>query len=119
MAEHYFLLVRTFWMGGLWACMYLVRPLLDRRGYFPEHGLDVIHWMVGLGLVAGVLIIATAAALRLISLNAWNSRLLIALSGLSGVYFGFMPWWKLQLIIAHAICLLGVVWVMTSPRKAI
>lgn len=99
--------------------MYLVRPLLERRGYFPEHGLDVIHWMVGLGLASGVVIIVTATALRLVQLSAWSSRLLIALLGLSGVYFGFMPWWKLQMIIAHAICLLGLVWVMTSPRKAI
>ena len=119
MTSSYLILLRTVWLGGLWVCAWLVRPILQQQGYFPHHGLTVMHWMVGVGVVIAALIFMVGALGR--ALN-WRSRplhLLIAMTTMSLMYFGLMPWWKLQMVIVHALCALGVLWLMLSPRQVL
>jgi hypothetical protein len=119
MVRHYLILFRTFWLGGLWACAYVVRPLLEHRGFFPQHGMDVMHVMVGLGAVSGGLILLLGLLFRALSWRQLPVQLVLIMTFLSLVYFAFMPWWKLQMILVHAISLLGLAWLLIAPLTVI
>lgn len=119
MADHYFLLMRTLWMGGMWACLYLVKPMLFRWGFFPNHGLEIINWMVGIGIVLGMLMLVTVALFFRHSLKSRSVAFLISLVVLSFLYFGFAPWWKIQMILGHAISAIGLIWCLTVPTKVL
>ena len=119
MIRHYLILFRTFWLGGLWACAYVVRPLLEHRGFFPQHGMDVMHVMVGLGGVAGCVILLMSRLFHTLSLRQLPVQLVLIMTFLSLVYFAFMPWWKLQMMLMHAISVLGVAWLLIAPVSVI
>ncbi|MCD8520740.1 MAG: hypothetical protein LRY66_02090 [Saccharospirillaceae bacterium] len=119
MVRHYLFLFRTFWLGGLWGCAYVVRPLLEHRGFFPQHGMDVMHVMVGLGVCCGVIILLLGKLYRALSWRCLPVRLLLIMTFLSLVYFALMPWWKLQMMLVHAIAALGLIWLLTAPVSVI
>ncbi|WP_221800645.1 hypothetical protein [Oceanobacter mangrovi] len=113
------MLLRSAWLGGLWCCVYLVRPVLDSQGYFPHHGLSVMNWMVAIGLLMGCLILALGVWQRVFSWQSRASLLLLILILLSASYFGLQPWWKLQMMLLHALSLLGVLWFLSAPRRVL
>ncbi|WP_430461817.1 hypothetical protein ACQUQU_03240 [Thalassolituus sp. LLYu03] len=119
MTRHYLILLRTFWLGGLWGCAYIVRPLLEHRGFFPAHGMEIMNVMVGLGLVSGLLMLLLA---RWASLLRWREtplQLLLVMTLLSVMYFALLPWWKLQMMVVHALSVLGIWWLMISPARVV
>lgn len=119
MIRHYLILLRTFWLGGLWACAYLVRPLLEHRGFFPDHGIEVMHVMTGLGFVCGLLILLLAAWGGRLHWRETPLQLMLAMMVLSLLYFGLLPWWKLQMMLIHALSLLGVLWLLQAPSQVV
>ena len=119
MIRHYLILFRTFWLGGLWACAYVVRPLLEHRGFFPQHGMDVMHVMVGLGGVTGSVILLMSRLFHTLSWRQLPVQLVLIMTFLSLVYFAFMPWWKLQMMLMHAISVLGLAWLLIAPVSVI
>lgn len=119
MARHYMILLRTFWLGGLWACVYLVRPLLEHRSFFPQHGMEVLHVMDGLGAVCGVLILIVARFSRPLQWRETPLQLMSVMILLSLMYFALMPWWKLQMMLLHAISVLGLVWLLLAPGRVV
>jgi predicted MFS family arabinose efflux permease len=119
MIRQYLILLRTFWLGGLWTAAYLVRPLLEHRGFFPQHGLEVMHAVVGIGAVCGILIFLLA---RMSGPLLWSEsplQLLLVMLLLSFCYFGLLPWWKLQMIVVHAMSVLGVIWLWKAPALVV
>ncbi len=119
MIRQYLILLRTFWLGGLWSAAYLVRPLLEHRGFFPQHGLEVMHAVVGIGAVCGILIFLLA---RMSGPLLWSEsplQLLLVMLLLSFCYFGLLPWWKLQMIVVHAMSVLGVIWLWKAPALVV
>ncbi|MCA6064566.1 hypothetical protein [Thalassolituus marinus] len=119
MIRQYLILLRTFWLGGLWSAAYLVRPLLEHRGFFPQHGLEVMHAVVGIGAVCGILIFLLA---RMSGPLLWSEsplQLLLVMVLLSFCYFGLLPWWKLQMIVVHAMSVLGVIWLWKAPALVV
>ena len=119
MIRQYLILLRTFWLGGLWTAAYLVRPLLEHRGFFPQHGLEVMHAVVGIGAVCGILIFLLA---RMSGPLFWSEsplQLLLVMVLLSFCYFGLLPWWKLQMIVVHAMSVLGVIWLWKAPALVV
>jgi len=119
MIRQYLILLRTFWLGGLWSAAYLVRPLLEHRGFFPQHGLEVMHAVVGIGAVCGILIFLLA---RMSGPLFWSEsplQLLLVMVLLSFCYFGLLPWWKLQMIVVHAMSVLGVIWLWKAPALVV
>ncbi|ASP37256.1 hypothetical protein CHH28_00505 [Bacterioplanes sanyensis] len=117
--RRYLILLRTFWLGGLWACTYLVRPLLEHKGYFPHHGLEVMHAMVGMGAVAGGVLLLMALVRRVFHWHQLSSQLLLVMLALSGGYFALWPWWKLQMMVVHAMCALGLLWLWLAPQDVV
>ncbi|MAD44408.1 MAG: hypothetical protein CMI02_00040 [Oceanospirillaceae bacterium] len=115
MARHYMVLLRTFWLGGLWASVYLVRPLLEHRGFFPQHGIEVLHVMNGLGLVSGALILFLARLAQPLHWRETPLQIMLVMMALALMYFALMPWWKLQMMVLHTISLLGLIWLMMAP----
>lgn len=119
MLRQYLILLRTLWLGGLWSAAYVVRPLLEHRGFFPQHGIEVLHVVVGVGIACGVLTLLLAAAYRALHWQELPLRLLMVLLVMSLLYFGLMPWWKLQMMLVHAMSALGVLWLLLAPRSVI
>lgn len=119
MVRDYLMVLRTLWLGGIWVCAWLVRPLLEQQGYFPHHGLVVMHWMVALGVAVAALMVVLAAFGRILQWDSRAVQLLLVMLLLSLLYFGLMPWWKLQMMVLHALCVLGAVWVMLAPRSVL
>ena len=119
MIRHYLILLRTFWLGGLWACAYLVRPLLEHRGFFPDHGIEVMHVMTGLGFVCGLLILLLAVWGGRLHWRETPLQLMLVMMVLSLLYFGLLPWWKLQMMVIHALSLLGVLWLLQAPSQVV
>lgn len=115
----YLLLLRSAWLGGLLTCLYLVRPVLEHHGYFPHHGMEVMHWLAGAGLVMGFLMVTAGMSRRLFRTSQLGSRLILLMMLLSGVYFGFMPWWKLQMILLQVQAALAVLWIWVAPRQVL
>ncbi|MDP2548180.1 hypothetical protein [Oceanobacter sp. 4_MG-2023] len=113
------MLLRTVWLGGLWICTWLVRPLLGQQGYFPQHGLVVMHGMILVGIAVALLMIALAVFDGVLHPQSRMTQILLAMLLLSLAYFGLMPWWKLQMMLMHALCVLGGVWVMIAPRSVL
>lgn len=119
MLRHYLILLRTFWLGSLWSAAYVVRPLLEHRGYFPLHGLDVLNVSVALGMVCGGLILLLAGAYRVLSWRELPLQLLLTMQVLSLLYFALLPWWKLQMMMVHAVAVIGLVWLWLAPQSVI
>lgn len=115
----YLVLLRGVWLGGLWTCLYLVRPVLEHQGYFPHHGMEIMHWLAGAGIAVGILMCSLALARHLFDLGSKGSVLLLMMLVLSGCYFGLMPWWKLQMILLHAQAVLGAIWIGIYPRQVV
>lgn len=115
MTSHYLILLRTFWLGGLWVCAYLVRPLLEQRGFFPQHGIEVMHVMVGLGVICGVLMFMLALMAGVLHWRETPVQLLLVMILLSLMYFALLPWWKLQMMLLHALSVLGLIWLLMAP----
>lgn len=119
MVRQYLILFRTFWLGGLWSCAYVVRPLLEHRGFFPQHGMDVMHVMVGLGVVCGGLILLLGLLFHALSWRQLPVQLISIMTFLSLLYFAFMPWWKLQMMLVHSISVLGLIWLLIAPLSVV
>lgn len=119
MIRHYLVLLRTFWLGGLWTCAYLVRPLLEHRGFFPQHGIEVMHAMTGIGVICGVLILLLARWAGSLHWQETPLQMLLVMIALSLMYFALLPWWKLQMMLIHAISVLGAVWLMMAPALVV
>lgn len=111
-------MIQVIWLGGLCSSVYVARPVLDHAGFFPLHGINVVHWSVGLGIVGAILSISLMwiqGALR------WTNRslqILIWMLLLSVIYFALSPWWRLQMMVAHALCLLGLLWLWMDSYRA-
>ena len=119
MVRHYLILLRTFWLGGLWASVYLVRPLLEHRGFFPQHGMEVLHVMDGLGLVCGAIMLLLARFSQPLQWRETPLQIMLGMMVLSLMYFALMPWWKLQMMMLHTISLLGLIWLMMAPAQVL
>lgn len=115
----YLLLLRGVWLGGLWTCLYMVRPVLEHQGYFPHHGMEIMHWLAGAGLCCGGLIVSAGLSRGLFRTNQSGSRLILVMMVIGAVYYGFMPWWKLQMMLLHSQAALGVLWVWLAPRQVL
>jgi len=115
MIRQYMILLRTFWLGGLWTCVYVVRPLLEHRGFFPQHGIEVLHVMDGLGLACGLLILLVARFSQPLHWRETPLRLMLVMILLSVMYFALLPWWKLQMMMLHTISVLGLLWLLMAP----
>lgn len=118
MADFYRQIIRVFWLGGLWSAAYVVRPVLAKAGFFPMHGMEVIHWVVGLGVVAALLSISLVWVEGSLIWKDREGHILVIMLTLSLAYFGLLPWWKLQMIVVHALSLLGLLWLWLGTRKA-
>jgi len=119
MVRHYLILIRTFWLGGLWSCAYLVRPLLEHRGFFPLHGIEIMHVMTGTGAVCGLLIMLLARFSGPLRWRETPLQLLLVMILLSLMYFALLPWWKLQMMLVHALSVLGVIWLLMAPVSVV
>ncbi len=119
MTSHYLILLRTFWLGGLWVCAYLVRPLLQQRGFFPQHGIEIMHVMVGLGVICGVLMLMLALMTGVLHWRETPVQLLLIMILLSLMYFALLPWWKLQMMMLHALSALGLIWLLMAPASVL
>lgn len=117
--RRYLILLRTFWLGGLWFSAYVARPLLEHKGYFPHHGLEVMHASVGMGAVAGGILLIMALARRVVDWRGLASRLLLVMLLLSAGYFALLPWWKLQMMLLHAMCVIGLAWLWLAPQDVV
>jgi hypothetical protein len=115
----YLLLLRGIWLGGLWICVYLVRPVLDHQGYFPLHGMEVMHWMAGIGIACGLLLASLGLAKSLLNIRQPGSFIVLVMILMDGMYYGLMPWWKLQMMLLHAQAALGVLWMIVAPRQVL
>ena len=119
MLRHYLILFRTFWLGSLWSGVYIARPVLEKMGYFPYHGIDVLHAIVAVGIVAGVLMLLITLLQRAFNWRQLPQQLMVILLLMSLMYFALMPWWKLQMMLLHAMSALGLVWVLLAPVTVI
>jgi predicted MFS family arabinose efflux permease len=113
------MLFRTLWLGGLWSGVYIVRPVLEKNGYFPFHGMEVLHVLVGIGVVCGVLMLAVTLVRGLFNWRQLPQQLLLIMTLASLMYFALMPWWKLQMVLLHALSVLGLIWLLLSPRSVV
>lgn len=116
MSGFYLGLIRTFWLGGIWSGAYIVRPVLERAGFFPVHGIEVMHWLMGAGIVLALLAVTLLCLCERCRWNHRSLQIVITMLALSILYFGLMPWWKLQMILVHAVSALGFLWLL-SERK--
>lgn len=119
MLRHYLILLRTFWLGGLWSGAYIVRPVLEKNGYFPYHGIDVLHVMVGIGAVCGALMLLMTMLRGAFHWRQLSQQLLVIMLLSSLMYFALMPWWKLQMMLLHALSVLGLIWLLIAPQSVI
>ena len=119
MLRQYLMLFRTLWLGGLWSGVYIVRPVLEKNGYFPFHGMEVLHVLVGVGVVCGVLMLAVTLVRGLFNWRQLPQQLLLIMTLASLMYFALMPWWKLQMVLLHALSVLGLIWLLLSPRSVV
>ena len=119
MLRQYLMLFRTLWLGGLWSGVYIVRPVLEKNGYFPFHGMEVLHVLVGIGVVCGVLMLAVTLVRGLFNWRQLPQQLLLIMTLASLMYFALMPWWKLQMVLLHALSVLGLIWLLLSPRSVV
>ncbi|MBM95705.1 MAG: hypothetical protein CMI09_07655 [Oceanospirillaceae bacterium] len=114
----YLNVIRSFWLGGLWGVAYVARPVLEKAGFFPVHGMEVVHWMIGLGIVAALLSLSLMWVAGTWSLTNRSFQLIVSMAFLSLIYFALHPWWKLQMMVVHAVCALGVLWLLNDSRRA-
>lgn len=119
MLRQYLMLFRTLWLGGLWSGVYIVRPVLEKNGYFPFHGMEVLHVLVGIGVVCGVLMLLVTLVRGLFNWRQLPQQLLLIMTLASLMYFALMPWWKLQMVLLHALSVLGLIWLLLSPRSVV
>ena len=119
MLRQYLMLFRTLWLGGLWSGVYIVRPVLEKNGYFPFHGMEVLHVLVGIGVVCGVLMLLVTLIRGLFNWRQLPQQLLLIMTLASLMYFALMPWWKLQMVLLHALSVLGLIWLLLSPRSVV
>lgn len=119
MLRQYLMLFRTLWLGGLWSGVYIVRPVLEKNGYFPFHGMEVLHVLVGIGVVCGVLMLLVTLMRGLFNWRQLPQQLLLIMTLASLMYFALMPWWKLQMVLLHALSVLGLIWLLLSPRSVV
>jgi len=117
--RQYLMLFRTLWLGGLWSGVYIVRPVLEKNGYFPFHGMEVLHVLVGIGVVCGVLMLLVTLMRGLFNWRQLPQQLLLIMTLASLMYFALMPWWKLQMVLLHALSVLGLIWLLLSPRSVV
>jgi hypothetical protein len=75
--------------------------------------------MVGIGAVAGTLLLLMALVRRVFDWRQLPSRLLLIMLALSAGYFALLPWWKLQMMVLHAMCALGLVWLWLAPLDVV
>lgn len=119
MLRQYLMLFRTLWLGSLWSGVYVVRPVLEKNGYFPFHGLEVLHVLVGVGFVCGVLMLLTTWVRHLFDWRQLPQQLLLVMTLASLMYFALLPWWKLQMMLLHALSVLGLIWLLISPQSVV
>ena len=119
MLRQYLMLFRTLWLGGLWSGVYIVRPVLEKNGYFPFHGMEVLHVLVGIGVVCGVLMLLVTLVRGLFNWRQLPQQLLLIMTLASLMYFALMPWWKLQMVLLHALSVLGLIWLLLSPQSVV
>lgn len=119
MIRQYLILIRTLWLGGLWSCAYLVRPLLEHRGFFPQHGLEVMHTMVGVGILCGAVLLLLARMAGAVCWRETPLQLLLAMILLSFLYFALLPWWKLQMVVVHGLSVTGAWWLLRAPANVV
>jgi len=119
MVSDYLILLRTAWLGALWCCTYLVRPVLESQGYFPHHGIAVMDWAVGVGFVIGLMMTGLALWRRVFDVRSRATQVMSLMMVLSLGYFGLDPWWKLQMMLMHALSLLGVLWLLMAPKTVV
>jgi len=117
--RQYLMLFRTLWLGGLWSGVYIVRPVLEKNGYFPFHGMEVLHVLVGIGVVCGVLMLLVTLMRGLFNWRQLPQQLLLIMTLASLMYFALMPWWKLQMVLLHALSVLGLIWLLLSPQSVV
>lgn len=116
MPDFYIGLIRIAWIGSIWSAAYVVRPVLGHLGFFPLHGLEVFHWIMGAGVVWSGLTISLMCFRDACDWRHRPLQLVVAMLVLSLLYFGFMPWWKLQMMLVHAVSALGFLWVLMDRR---
>lgn len=119
MLRQYLMILRTLWFGGIWVTAYLVRPLLEQRGFFPHHGMEVIHAVMGMGVAVAVVMLGLMALRGLFLWRQLPTQLVIAMGILSMTYFAFMPWWRLQMLFVHMVAILALVSVFAAPSSMI
>ncbi|WP_028293939.1 hypothetical protein [Oceanobacter kriegii] len=119
MVRDYLMFLRTAWLGMLWSCVYLVRPVLESQGYFPHHGLDVLNWAVAVGALIGLLMTLLCVWRKLFDWQSRPQQLMLVMVLLSLGWFGLTPWWKLQMVLLHGLSLLGVLWLWMAPRRVV
>ena len=119
MLRQYLMLFRTFWLGCIWTNAYILRPVLEKSGYFPYHGIDVVHASVGIGIVCGLLMLLAIFVQKAFNWRQLPQQLLLIMLLMSVMYFALMPWWKLQMMLLHALSALGLIWVLLAPGKVI
>ena len=119
MLRQYLMTLRTLWFGGLWITAYLVRPLLEQQGYFPHHGMEIIHATMGMGAGAGILMLLMMLVRRVFFWRQLPTQLLCWMTVLSLVYFLFMPWWRLQMLFVHMVAVLALVMVFVAPSNIV
>lgn len=117
MSDFYVGLIRIIWLGSVWSGAYIVRPVLGHLGFFPLHGLEVIHWIMGGGVVWAGLSVSLMYLQRTAGWKDRSLQLVVAMLILSVLYFGFMPWWKLQMMLVHSVAALGFLWVWLDRRS--
>lgn len=119
MLRQYLMLFRTLWLGIIWSCAYIVRPVLEQKGYFPHHGIDVVHASVGIGAVCGALMLLMVLVQKAFNWRQLPQQLILIMLLMSLMYFALMPWWKLQMMLLHALAVLGLIWILLAPGKVI
>ena len=119
MLRQYLILFRTFWLGSLWSSAYIARPVLEKNSYFPFHGIDVLHTSVAIGALCGLLMLMMTLLKRAFNWRQLPQQLMVIMLLMSLMYFALMPWWKLQMMLLHALSALGLVWVLLAPANVI
>ena len=117
MLRQYLLIIRTFWFGGLWMVTYLARPLLEQQGYFPHHGIELVHATMGVGIACGITMFFFWGIDRKLNLRRLEQQLILILIVLSALYFTVMPYWRLQMIVVHMSALIALVTIYIQSRR--
>ena len=119
MLRQYLMILRTLWFGGVWIAAYLVRPLLEQRGFFPHHGVEIVHAVMGMGVAVAIVMLFLMIMKGMLLIRQLPTQLIIVMGLLSLSYFAFMPWWRLQMIIVHMVAILALVSIFIAPSSVI